>query len=166
MDKGALGAVALVAAIIALGVGGVAFYHARDADKGASAARDAVERLDESLEVKLNDRVRGLSGEVARNRTELLADIENLQGRVKALEKEASRVGVLSEAKVYADNRAAETSQAFDRRLLEIREDIRRVDGDMKDTIAKLRAELDRQMKETNKSLHRRVERWYESGAM
>ena len=128
MDKSALPIVALVVGILALLASMMAYVSgkrsAQEALNAATAAEDAVV-TDKEIEKKIREVV---DAELRRVEDRLAQLTEAFEARIKGLEKQATRVDILAEAKRYAMKNAEEGSDQLFTQVNKLRDNLLRLE--------------------------------------
>lgn len=166
MEKSQLAIAALVAAIIGILIGVFAYMQGNKASREAAQARAVAADAAPSEEQIAAQARKAVSAELERTREEVRKLVEGVEERIKALEKQATRVDILAEAKRVATANAEQSSNELFRQVRDLRKEFHAGDVEAVKELKKIKADLDKKLDATRATLNRKVDRWIESGVM
>ncbi len=165
MDKGALGIAGLVAGILGVVVGGLAYMNAGSAGGKADEALVLIDEgaSDAAGPAEIRKAVRE---EIAATKAELQAMVAAARADITKLQEQAERADVLLDAKRHADANAARGSENLKTEVKALQQEMNSGDQETKAHYDKLKADIEEEIKKRDEAIKRMVTRWRESGAM
>ena len=165
MDKGVLGIAGLVAGIVALLVGGLAYMSADKAMTKATQVDVALGEMASDAE-RSREIQKAVKQGIAEARGDLERMVAEVRAEIKRLETQAERADVVLEAKRHADENAARSAEALRTQVSALKSEMSEGDRETKAHYDELKADLEKQIKESHETLKRLVTRWLEAGVM
>jgi len=165
MDKGNLGIAGLVAGIVGLLLGGLAYMRAGKAATTANEALKIVEAEAENADGPAEIR-KAVQSAIAETKADLQSMVAEVRTEIGRLERQAEQSDVLRKAKDHANAVAERSSENLMTQVKALRTEIAAGDQDTKEYYNELKADLEKKLKESNDKLKRMTTTWIESGAM
>ena len=164
MDKANLAIAGLVAGILGVVVGGVAYMKAGTIMGSLDERLTAIESAESAVgPAEIRKAVRD---EIAATKADLKRMVAEVRDEIRKLEEQAQSSDILLEAKSHADANAERSSENLMTQVKALQAELATGDQKTQSYYDELKADLEKKIKESNDKLLRITTRWQESGAM